>query len=114
MRIRHSNFIRIGNYMYSSNGDFGPTPRTAEDITTGEIAWRQRTFGKANALTLGEKGPRPQRRRHAGRHYTLSARTASALEMQGAKQQSVDSTNCCRIQALCQKAEGNRCVWPEI
>jgi outer membrane protein assembly factor BamB len=55
MRVHHSNLVRIGNYVYGSNGDFGPAPYTAVDITTGEIAWRDRTFGKANTLLLGEK-----------------------------------------------------------
>ena len=55
MRVHHSNVIRIGNYVYGSNGDFGPTPFTAVDIKTGEIVWRDRTFGKANTLLVGNK-----------------------------------------------------------
>jgi hypothetical protein len=31
-------------------GDFGPAPLTAIHAKTGEIAWRDRTFSKANLL----------------------------------------------------------------
>jgi outer membrane protein assembly factor BamB len=55
MRIHHSNAIRIGDYVYASSGDFGPSPITAINITSGKVAWRDRTFGKANMLLAGDK-----------------------------------------------------------
>jgi outer membrane protein assembly factor BamB len=55
MRVHHSNVVRIANYVYGSNGDFGPTPFTAVNVDSGEIAWRDRSFGKANTLVVGEK-----------------------------------------------------------
>lgn len=55
MRIHHSNVIRIGNYVYGSSGDFGPAPMTAVDITTGKVAWQDRTFGKVNMVLVAGK-----------------------------------------------------------
>jgi len=55
MRVHHSNVIRVADYVYGSNGDFGPTPFTAVNVKTGEISWRDRSFGKANTLLLGNK-----------------------------------------------------------
>jgi TPP-dependent 2-oxoacid decarboxylase len=46
----HSNALRIGDYDYGSSGDFGPSPVTAINIRTGQVAWRDRTFGKANMV----------------------------------------------------------------
>jgi outer membrane protein assembly factor BamB len=50
VRIHFTNAIRIGDLVYASSGDFGPAPLTAIDARTGEIAWRDRTFAKANLL----------------------------------------------------------------
>jgi outer membrane protein assembly factor BamB len=50
MRVHHGNFIRIGSYIYGSSGDFGPTPLSALDLRTGEIAWRDRAFAKAKLV----------------------------------------------------------------
>jgi outer membrane protein assembly factor BamB len=55
MRIHHSNAIRIGDYVYASSGDFGPSPLMAVDIRTGKVAWRDRSFGKANMVLAGDK-----------------------------------------------------------
>jgi outer membrane protein assembly factor BamB len=50
VRIHFTNAIRVGHHVYASSGDFGPAPLTALDARTGEIAWRDRTFAKANLL----------------------------------------------------------------
>jgi outer membrane protein assembly factor BamB len=50
VRIHFTNAIRVGDYVYASSGDFGPAPLTAIHAKTGEIAWRDRTFAKANLL----------------------------------------------------------------
>jgi outer membrane protein assembly factor BamB len=50
VRIHFTNALRIGEYVYASSGDFGPAPLTAINAKTGEIAWRDRTFAKANLL----------------------------------------------------------------
>jgi outer membrane protein assembly factor BamB len=51
MRVHHGNFIRIGDYIYGSSGDFGPTPLSALDLRGGEIAWRDRSFAKAKLVS---------------------------------------------------------------
>jgi outer membrane protein assembly factor BamB len=53
MRSHHSNAVRIGAYVYGTNGDFGPAFLQCVDIKTGEILWRDRTFARANTLHLG-------------------------------------------------------------
>jgi outer membrane protein assembly factor BamB len=55
MRIHHTNAIRIGDYVYGSSGDFGPAPMTAINVKTGEVAWRDRGFGKVNLVLADGK-----------------------------------------------------------
>jgi outer membrane protein assembly factor BamB len=55
MRIHHSTAIRIGDYVYGSSGDFGPTPMTAVDVRTGKVVWQDRTFGKVNMVLVDGK-----------------------------------------------------------
>lgn len=50
MRVHFTNAIRIADYVYGSSGDFGPSPLTAINAKTGKIAWKDRTFAKANLL----------------------------------------------------------------
>jgi outer membrane protein assembly factor BamB len=50
MRVHHGNFIRIGEHIYGSSGDFGPTPLSALDLRTGEVVWRDRAFAKAKLV----------------------------------------------------------------
>jgi hypothetical protein len=55
MRVHHTNILPLGDYFYASSGDFGPAPATAVKIATGEIAWQDRAFAKANFLRVDEK-----------------------------------------------------------
>jgi outer membrane protein assembly factor BamB len=50
MRIHIGNAIRIGDTVYGSSGDFGPAPFTAVNVRTGEVAWRDRAFGRATSV----------------------------------------------------------------
>ncbi len=53
MRVQHTTAVRIGDLVYGSSGDFGPAFLTAVDVATGELAFRQRGFAKANLLAAG-------------------------------------------------------------
>jgi outer membrane protein assembly factor BamB len=53
MRVHHSNVMRIGEYVYASNGDFGGTLYMCVNIRTGQIMWRERSIPRANALLVG-------------------------------------------------------------
>ena len=53
MKVHHGNFIRIGEHIYGSSGDFGPTPLSALDLRTGEVVWRDRAFAKAKLVHAG-------------------------------------------------------------
>lgn len=48
MRVHHGTIVRIGDYVYASNGDFGPSFFTAVNVKTGAVAWRDRAFPKTN------------------------------------------------------------------
>lgn len=52
--IHHTNAIRIGDYVYTSSGGRGgaggPGLLYAVNVKTGELAWRERGFAKANCL----------------------------------------------------------------
>ncbi|MFQ5428734.1 MAG: PQQ-binding-like beta-propeller repeat protein [Phycisphaerae bacterium] len=51
VRIHHNNAIRVGDYVYASSGGMGrPGLFWAVNYKTGEVAWRQRGFAKANSL----------------------------------------------------------------
>jgi len=50
MRVHIGTVIRIGNYVYGSSGDFGPAFLTAVDVTTGKVAWQDRSFSRAQLL----------------------------------------------------------------
>jgi outer membrane protein assembly factor BamB len=55
MRIHIGNAIRIGDRVIGSSGDFGPAFLAAIDLETGELAWQDRTFGKANLVRADDK-----------------------------------------------------------
>lgn len=50
MRVHHGNAILIDGYVYGSSGDFGPAFFMAINLKTGEPAWRERGFTKANMV----------------------------------------------------------------
>jgi len=55
MRIHHGNAVRIGDYVYGSSGDSGPTFYSCVDIRTGEPKWRKRGFKKATSVYADNK-----------------------------------------------------------
>lgn len=50
LRIHHSNAIRVGDLVYGSSGDFGPSFFTAVDVKTGKTLWQDRSFPKVNFI----------------------------------------------------------------
>ncbi len=50
LRLHFGNAIRIGGVVFVSTGDFGPAFLTAVDVETGEEAWRERTFARAQMV----------------------------------------------------------------
>ena len=55
MRMHFSNVIRLGDTLYGTSGDFGPTPLTAVDVKTGQVLWRDRSLAKAELLYTGDR-----------------------------------------------------------
>jgi outer membrane protein assembly factor BamB len=55
LRVHHTNVMRIGDYVYASNGDFGGTIYLCLNIRTGQIMWRERSMPRANALLVGDR-----------------------------------------------------------
>jgi outer membrane protein assembly factor BamB len=50
MRVHIGTVIRLGDYAYGSSGDFGPALISAIDLKTGNIAWQDRSFARAQLL----------------------------------------------------------------
>lgn len=50
LKVHHGSFVRFGDYLYGSSGDFGPAFIMCVDIRTGDTLWRDRSFAKANCL----------------------------------------------------------------
>ena len=55
MRMHFGTAVRVGDAIYGSSGDFGPTPLTALDIKTGQLLWRDRNLAKAALLYVGDR-----------------------------------------------------------
>jgi outer membrane protein assembly factor BamB len=49
-RLMFTNGIRIGHHLYGTSGDFGPAFLGALDVRTGEVAWQERGFSRANLV----------------------------------------------------------------
>jgi outer membrane protein assembly factor BamB len=50
MRVHIGTVINLGDYVYASSGDFGPSFLSAVDLKTGKIAWQDRSFSRAQLL----------------------------------------------------------------
>lgn len=55
MRVHHGTIVRIGDYVYASSGDFGPSFFAAVNVKTGEMPYQDRTFPKTNFVLAGGK-----------------------------------------------------------
>lgn len=55
LRVHHSDVMRVGDYIYASNGDFGGTLYMCVNIRTGQIMWRNRSIPRANSLLVGDR-----------------------------------------------------------
>jgi outer membrane protein assembly factor BamB len=62
-RFMFLNTIRLGHFIYGSNGDLGPSILAAMDVATGQIAWQHRGVGRVSmvyadgkAIMLSEDG----------------------------------------------------------
>ena len=55
MRVHFTSAVRVGDLVVGSSGDFGPIPLTAVDVKTGKIAWRDRSFSRANLVAIGDR-----------------------------------------------------------
>lgn len=50
VRVHIGTIIRIGDFAYTSSGDFGPAFLTAMNVKTGAVTWQDRTFARAQLL----------------------------------------------------------------
>jgi outer membrane protein assembly factor BamB len=55
MRVHHSNVMRIGDYVYGSNGDFAGVTYMCVNIRTGQVLWKDRRVTRANTLLVGDQ-----------------------------------------------------------
>jgi outer membrane protein assembly factor BamB len=54
-RFMFLNALRLGDYVYGTSGDFGPSFLTALELKTGRMAWQHRGFGRASMIHAGGK-----------------------------------------------------------
>lgn len=54
-RLHHGTAIRIGDHIYGSSGDFGPSFFAAVNVKTGDITFQDRSFPKTNFLYADNK-----------------------------------------------------------
>jgi outer membrane protein assembly factor BamB len=50
LRVHHTTAVRVGDQVYGSSGDFGPSFIASVDVKTGQVLWQHRGFAKANLL----------------------------------------------------------------
>ena len=55
VQFYHASSAQIGEWVYGSSGTMGPAFMTAVNIRTGEVAWRERGFAKANCVAADGK-----------------------------------------------------------
>jgi hypothetical protein len=55
MKLMFVNAIRVGDYVYGTDGGFGPAFLTALDIKTGEAGWQERGFGRSSLVCADSK-----------------------------------------------------------
>jgi outer membrane protein assembly factor BamB len=55
MRVHFTSMMRLGDHVYGSSGDFGPSFLTGVNVHTGEVAWRDRAFPKASFFAVGDR-----------------------------------------------------------
>jgi outer membrane protein assembly factor BamB len=55
MRVHIGTVIRLGDFAYASSGDFGPAFISAIDLKSGQIAWQDRSFARAQLLYADNK-----------------------------------------------------------
>jgi outer membrane protein assembly factor BamB len=52
IRVHTGNAVRIGDTLYASSGDFGPTTFAAVDVMTGKPRWAQRDVPKVSFINV--------------------------------------------------------------
>ena len=55
MRVMFAPFVRIGDHIYGSSGDFGPAFLMAVNVKNGSVAWRKRGFNRTHFLHADNK-----------------------------------------------------------
>lgn len=55
LKIQHADAVRVGEWVYGSSGDFGPTFFACINAKSGKMGWRQRGISKANVLSADGK-----------------------------------------------------------
>jgi outer membrane protein assembly factor BamB len=55
VRFMFLSTIRLGNYIYGSNGDLGPSFLAAMDLKTGQATWQHRGIGRVSIVYADQK-----------------------------------------------------------
>ncbi|HUF48998.1 MAG TPA: PQQ-binding-like beta-propeller repeat protein [Vicinamibacterales bacterium] len=52
LRVYYTNVLRVGDVVYGSSGDLGPTVFTAANVHTGEVLWQSREVGRSSGVAV--------------------------------------------------------------
>ena len=72
VRIHFGNAVRLGQYIYASNGDFGSAPFAAVDVLTGDMLWRDRAVTPRDAARRGRQADHSRRGRQPRDRHAVS------------------------------------------
>jgi outer membrane protein assembly factor BamB len=53
LRVYYTNVVRVGDVLYGSSGDSGPTVFTAAVVTTGEVLWQTSDIARSTMVAVG-------------------------------------------------------------
>jgi outer membrane protein assembly factor BamB len=54
-KVHHQSFVRVGELLVGSSGDFGPAFLMGVHLADGKVAWRERGLPKVNFVCAGDK-----------------------------------------------------------
>lgn len=55
LRVHVANAMRVGDAVYGSSGDFGPSFFRAVEVASGRVLWERRDVGKASIIKAGDR-----------------------------------------------------------
>ena len=55
LRVMFPSYVRIGDHVYGSHGDFGAIMLVSLNVKDGQVAWRNRGFARTHFVKVGDQ-----------------------------------------------------------